>query len=217
MSTFTGIGEYPGRGVLVRRSADGGLDWAYFLTGRSESSRRRRARQVGDVVHIEPTVQVQADPLRHYACARPFSRGLILGNGSHVDVLVEQLDSGVGLSTALLEIDPEPDPPIDTPRIGAVIEESSAVFFSVAGHPGAIERRTTELSSAPHALAVQTTYAGPTEDPVGSAPLHLLSSAEPMERLVDDLWSSLPADLRVLLLVGTGSSVSGSRLAYVTL
>jgi hypothetical protein len=51
-------------------------------------------------------------------------------------------------------------------------------------------------------------------DVLGSAPLHLLLSDEPIGRLVDDLWSSLPADLRVLLLMGTGSSVSGCRLLH---
>lgn len=122
MSTFEGIGGYPGRGVLVRRCSDGGFEWAYFVTGRSESSRSRRARRVGDVVSIEPTGPVPADPLRHYE--------------------------------------------------------------------------------------------GPLEEPVGSARLHLLSSDEPIDRLVGDLWSSLPTVLRVLLLVGTGSSVAGCRLVH---
>jgi IMP cyclohydrolase len=123
VSTFVDIGDYPGRGVLVRRRSDGDLEWVYFVTGRSESSRRRRARQVGDVVYIEPTGPGHADPLRHYACARTFSEGLIVGNGDHVDVLAEQLDDRVGLEAALTTITPEPDPPINTPRIGAVIRQ----------------------------------------------------------------------------------------------
>ena len=208
------IGDYPGRGVLVRRRPDGGFEWAYFVTGRSESSRRRRARRVGDVVYIEPTGWLQADPLRHYACARPFSEGLIVGNGDHIDVLAEQLDVGVGLDAALARIAPEPDPPINTPRIGAVIRERSAVLFSVADIQGAIERRSTELPPGPHTLAVLTTYEGPAGEPIGSAPLHLLSNDEPIERLVDDLWSSLPVDLRVLLVGATGSSLSGCRLIH---
>jgi hypothetical protein len=111
-------------------------------------------------------------------------------------------------------ITPEPDPPLNTPRIGAVIRQRSAVIFSVAEIQGAIERRTTELPTGPLALAVQITYQGPAEEPVGSAPLSLLSSDEPIEQLGDDLWSSLSADLRVLLTVGTGGSVSGCRLLH---
>lgn len=206
------IDGYPGRGVLLRRRTEGGFEWAYFVTGRSESSRRRRARRVGEVVYIEPTGRSQADPLRHYACARPFSEGLIVGNGDHVDVLVERLDVGVGLGAALATIAPEPDPPIYTPRIGAVIREHTAAIFSVAEIQGTIVRRTIELPPGTHTLAVQMTYEGSVAKPIGSAPLRILSSDEPIERLVADLWSSLPSDLRVLLLVGTGTSVSGCWL-----
>lgn len=214
VGTFVGIGDYPGRGVLVRRRSDGGFEWAYFVTGRSESSRSRQARTVGDAVFIEPTGPAQADPLRHYACARPFPNGLIIGNGDHVDVVADQLNTGVGLDAALAGIVPEPDPPINTPRIGAVIQASSAIVFSVADNQGAIERRTTEMPPAPHTIAVQTTYDGSVDEPVGSAPLRLLTSDEPFERIVDDLWSTLRVDLRVLLLAGVGSSVSDSRLAH---
>lgn len=208
------IGDYPGRGVLVRRRPQGNLEWAYFVTGRSEASRHRRLHRAHDVVFVEPTEATEADPLRHYACARPFVDGLIVGNGDHVDVVARQLDLGLGLEAALVEIDPEPDPPINTPRIGAVLTDSFAAVFGVANRQGAIERKTTDVTGAPDIVAVHTTYDGPARTPVGSAPLHLLSSDLPFDRLVDALWSSLPTDLRVLLLAGTGTSVADCRTIH---
>lgn len=166
-------------------------------------------RLLDEVALVESTEATDADPLRHYVCAQPFADGLIIGNGDHVDAIATRVDRAAVLESVLERIEPEPDPPINTPRIGALISESSATVFSVAYRQQEIERRVTELPTRPDAVALQTTYAGPVYAPVGSAPLHLLSNGRTFDSLVDELWSTLSAERRVALLAGTGTSVSG--------
>jgi IMP cyclohydrolase len=214
VNPFETLSDYPGRGLVVRWGLEGNLEWLYFVTGRSKSSRDRQARRVGDAVLIEPTNAVESDPLRHYTCARPFVEGLVVGNGDHVDVLVDLLDGGVELGAALVEIDPEPDPPIHTPRIGAVLTKTSATVFAVTQREGVIERRVADVPQRQNLVAVQTTYEGAIQEPAGSAPFHLLTSDLPFDRLTDALWSSLSLDLRVLYLGGTDISVTGCRIEH---
>ena len=47
--------RYPGRGILVGRSADGKCSvLAYFIMGRSENSRNRILEEDGDVLRTRP-------------------------------------------------------------------------------------------------------------------------------------------------------------------
>src|ERR1700728_2021324 len=106
---------YPGRGLLVGRT-DYGLVALYWVTGRSEASRERRFVPRGTELHIEGTSGADDDPLRHYQAAGIFGRHLVVGNGRHVG------DMGLGLADDSATpppqpLDPEPDPPLFTPRI----------------------------------------------------------------------------------------------------
>ena len=126
------VGGYPGRGVAVHTDLDGGSQWMYFITGRSSSSRARRIRNAGDSLIVEPLeTDVDEDDLRHYACARRTSSGLVVGNGDHVDVISNRLSGGTSASEATRGIEPEPDPPINTPRV-ALIAQSGIQLFSTA-------------------------------------------------------------------------------------
>jgi len=198
MALEDALGEYPGRGLVHHVNRNGKVGWIYFITGRSEPSRARRIRVDPDALVVEPTTGAADDDLRHYCCARTAGDGLVLGNGDHVDVLA----AGIGdLEGTVAAIDPEPDPPIWTPRIAMTLGPASTAI-SVAGPPDAVERRIVALEDELGQAALLTTYAGERESPSGSAPLTQAEEGRTTAELAEAIWSRLPADLRVVLVHG---------------
>ncbi len=208
---FGSLAAYPGRGVLLNWG-DNGLHWIYFVTGRSLASRARRAvARNGSIVVEADNDSAAPDALRHYTCAKQTRLGLLVGNGDHVDQIAESTEAGVDLPAALALIEPEPDPPIYTPRIGALIT-SDPVLFSVARSSEGTTRRVVSWTERrPDSVAMLCTYAGTVEDPVGSAPLQLFSDM-PSRDLVEAVWNALDPHRRVLLVAGHGASISSRRV-----
>ncbi len=100
------------------------------------------------------------------SAAQPSRHGLVVGNGDHVEQLAKALDNGASLTAALEDVEPEPDPPIRTPRIGAVIGSATAKLFRVTLTGQGIERDVIVLDGSPGSLATLTTYEGPRAAPV---------------------------------------------------
>lgn len=197
---------YPGRGIVWGRLQDGTSCAAYFLTGRSEASRRREIRLGADGgLEVVPTDQVGEDDLRHYAAALVSGEWLVYGNGRQVGTVLDRLRGGWPPVVALQDLEHEPDPPILTARITAVVgrADPSRAWFGVA------RRRLSERAAgvvvtvtvrdlAPGDAILVTTYNsdGSTVDPAdiyleGSTP-----ATTPAE-LADQLWSALAPERRV--------------------
>lgn len=210
MSITDDIGDYPGRGLIHHIDPDGTVGWIYFVTGRSDASRSRRLRQERESLFVEPITGDPDDHLRHYACARVVNEHLIIGNGDHVDMLAERI---ADLATAVATIEPEPDPPIWTPRIALALGEDPRAI-AVSGPPGHIERRNTPLALAPGQATLLTTYAGDRDKPEGRAPISNRPEPRVNAVLADAVWAHLPVDLRVLLVNGTGNNFLGCAVRH---
>lgn len=181
---------------------DGCSQWLYFITGRSSSSRSRRIRNAGDTLIVEPLESdVDEDDLRHYVCARRTSSGLVVGNGDHVDVISNRLDGGVSPSEATRGIVPEPDPPINTPRI-ALIAQSDIQLFSTVLEQAQISKKLDTVPLKPGSLTLLTTYSGTAHAPSGSAPTFTFEESREQPAVVDTLWAALPEQLRVAMAWG---------------
>ena len=111
---------YPGRGIVLGRTADGReAVAAYFIMGRSENSRNRVFVEEGDGIRTEafdPSKMV--DPsLIIYAPVRVLGNKTIVTNGDQTDTIYEGMDAQKTFEMSLRSRRYEPDAPNYTPRI----------------------------------------------------------------------------------------------------
>jgi IMP cyclohydrolase len=117
---------YVGRFVVVAPNLA-----AYRVSSRSFPNRQLRDRDGTLTVGPTPDAPETDNPYVEYNCLRTTAAesAAVLGNGSHVDPIVEKLDLGYpprdALATALLALDYEKDD-YDTPRIAGVLGTEGA-------------------------------------------------------------------------------------------
>lgn len=115
---------YPGRGIVIGKSADGkSAVTAYFIMGRSANSRNRIFTEKNDVVFTEPfdATKVEDPSLIIYAAVRKIGKHLIVTNGDQTDTIYKGLAAGMSFDAALESRCFEPDPPNFTPRISGML------------------------------------------------------------------------------------------------
>ena len=115
---------YPGRGIVVGKSADGTKACAaYFIMGRSDNSRNRVFTVKNGEVFTEPfdASTVEDPSLIIYAAVRQYENNLIVTNGNQTDTIYEGLAAGKSFSQALTAREFEPDAPNLTPRISGML------------------------------------------------------------------------------------------------
>jgi len=208
------LSGYPGRGIAVHRTDDGELRWVYFLTGRSPSSQARRFVRRPGALAVAPTdAGAEFDELRHYLCATGVdgTAQVVVGNGDHVATIAELLARGVSLGEAIEELAPEPDPPINTPRIAAVLDGDAAELVIVRDVEGQPERLVHPVQVGRNEGIVLRTYDGDVAVPIGSAPL-LPFTAPRTASVPELLWGALDPQLRVVLAAGRARSAEPARL-----
>lgn len=195
---------YPGRGVLVFGASAHELGVVYFLTGRSEASRRRKLVPSGPTLTAASTVGDSDDPLRHYRAAVRTDQWDIIGNGDQVDQLATALSGGATWELALATVDPEPDPPLHTARIFVAVDRSGSRVVIGAAR----SRRSSELTDrvldftddlgAGEGVLI-TTYRGDPATPATAATPLWLDCEGGLESVVDRTWSALDDRYRVAL------------------
>ena len=116
--------RYPGRGIITGVTPSGRKMFAYFIMGRSPSSRARIFERSGDDVIIKITGQVSDTSLILYAPVRGCGDSVIVTNGDQTDTIFDALKNGGTFESALRTREYEPDAPHYTPRISAVITHS---------------------------------------------------------------------------------------------
>ena len=122
---------YPGRGIIIGKSADGeNAVIAYFIMGRSENSRNRIFVADGKGIKTEafdPSKLV--DPsLIIYSPVRVTKESTIVTNGDQTDTIYDFIKDGKGFSEALKTREFEPDAPNFTPRISGIVRLKDSDF-----------------------------------------------------------------------------------------
>ena len=122
-SKAVGATTYPGRGIIMGKSADGKRAvMAYFIMGRSVNSRNRVfVEQPGGIrtEAFDPSKMV--DPsLIIYSPVRTIDNRVIVTNGDQTDTIYDYIGDDATFEDALMERTFEPDAPNFTPRVSAM-------------------------------------------------------------------------------------------------
>lgn len=115
---------YPGRGIIIGKSADGKKAvFAYFIMGRSDNSRNRVFVENGSEVIIHPfdASKVDDPSLIIYSPIKVIGNELIVTNGDQTDTIYNFIADGMTFEQALETRCFEPDSPNFTPRISGIL------------------------------------------------------------------------------------------------
>jgi IMP cyclohydrolase len=143
---------YPGRGIVIGKSADGKYAvTAYFIMGRSANSRNRVFVEDGEGIRtqaFDPS-KLEDPSLIIYAPVRVLGNKTIVTNGDQTDTIYELMDKQQTFEQALRTREFEPDAPNYTPRISGImhVENGSynyalSILKSSDGDPSACNRYT---------------------------------------------------------------------------
>jgi IMP cyclohydrolase len=197
---------YPGRGLVLGRDVHGVAFGLYWLTGRSQASQQRRIQLAETSVVVQDLSDGPRDELRHYTAAVRNARAIMLGNGTHVVAVCDDVEAGASFDDAHRKIAYEPDPPIYTPRITAMaaLNPSGAHGFLTAcaasdtRWPGITQHRTLRIEAPASGQAqLVTTYSGNLDNPKPSGNPSAVSVESSWKSLVSDVWEVLEPNLKV--------------------
>jgi len=202
---------YPGRGLVLGRSADGEA-WVqlYWIMGRSANSRNRVLVADGPTLRTEPfdAASVEDPSLILYDAMLELERVYLVSNGDQTRTLQGALAQGGTFEAALETREREPDAPNYTPRISGMIDlrgREPALALSLLKANRADPARTDRTTHRPSpplpgfGLGL-TTYRGD-GSPLPSfegEPLWLPVPGAP-EALLTRYWEALGAANRVAL------------------
>ncbi|MBR2666943.1 MAG: IMP cyclohydrolase [Oscillospiraceae bacterium] len=204
---------YPGRGIVVGRSADGGKAVvAYFIMGRSENSRNRIfvRRDNGEVYTEAFDPSKLKDPsLVIYNALRRYENQLIVTNGDQTDTIYDGLADGLTFSAALASRCFEPDPPNYTPRISAMLTLGNGDFSyqmsilkSADAEGSACNRFTFDYAALPgvgHFLHTYVCDGNPI--PTFQGEPERIAVPDDIDAFTDLLWSNLNEANKISLYV----------------
>ena len=200
-----GDNPYPGRLILLARTLNGELAAGYALTGRSEASRARRLEHTASgELAVVPVDATGHDSLRHYVAATADERWTVYGNGEQVTEVAARLAKGLAPSSALEDLSYEPDPPICTPRITAVVDRAGhrSWFGAARRAEGGRESADTTVVAvgdlAPGQAVMLSTYRSDGDTvPTSRRHLDLGTAAQDTDALLAELWAALDPRFRV--------------------
>lgn len=143
---------YPGRGIVIGKSADGVYAvTAYFIMGRSSNSRNRVFVEDGAGIRtqaFDPS-KLEDPSLIIYAPVRVLGNKTIVTNGDQTDTIYELMDRQQTFEQALRTREFEPDAPNYTPRISGIMHLENAsynyamsILKSSNGDPSSCSRYT---------------------------------------------------------------------------
>jgi IMP cyclohydrolase len=206
--------SYPGRGIIMGKSADGkNAVAAYFIMGRSENSRNRVFKEDGanneNIRTAAFDESKMTDPsLVIYNAVRVMGSKLIVTNGDQTDTICALMSQQQTFEQALRTREYEPDAPNFTPRISGIMHFAEGDFnfaMSVLKKDGGDSESCLRYNFAyniPKAGAGRFlhTYKGD-GNPLPSfegEPAAVEISGD-IDEFTDMLWSSLNAENKVSL------------------
>lgn len=204
--------SYPGRGILLGRSADNkSAVIAYFIMGRSENSRNRVFEETEDGIRTKAFDESKmTDPsLIIYHPVRRLDSGItIVSNGDQTDTMRDDILQGHCYRHGLHRRTFEPDGPNWTPRIsGEVLPDGKyalSILKSLDGDPSCCCRYFFEYESPAagtgHFISTYQGDGNPLPSFAGE-PVMVDIAAPDAAALAESLWESLNGDNKVSLFV----------------
>lgn len=205
--------SYPGRGIVVGKSADGkSAVCAYFIMGRSVNSRNRVFVEDGDGIRTQAFDESKLeDPhLIIYAPVRVLGNKTIVTNGDQTDTVYELMNRQMTFEQSLRTREFEDDAPNYTPRISAIMKVSDgdynyamSILKSADGDPSSCQRYTFAYSNpidgAGHFIHTYKGDGSPLPSFEGEP--KKVEIPNDIDEFTDMLWSSLNEDNKVSLFV----------------
>lgn len=218
--------SYPGRGIIVGKSADGKKAMiAYFIMGRSENSRNRvferydggmRTKAFDESKLVDPSLIIYNPYLECGASD-------IVTNGDQTDTVYDYIkahgDDGFSFEKALHLREFEPDKPNFTPRISAILNyafESETFNYKLSilkssdGNPEVCDRffySYTPMNGLGHFIHTYETDGNPIPSFYGEPERVIMPNTA--KELASVVWDNLNADNKVSLFVRTVCLDSG--------
>ena len=195
---------YPGRGILLGRSADNrNAVIAYFIMGRSENSRNRVFEETDDGIRTKAFDESKmTDPsLIIYHPVRLLDNGLlVVTNGDQTDTIRDHAAQGHCYRHGLHTREFEPDAPNYTPRISGVVRPDGAynlsILKSLDGDPSCCCRYQENRDPLP-------SFEG--------EPRRVAVTAPDAGTLANELWANLNEENKVSLFVRYVDLESGQQ------
>lgn len=213
---------YPGRGIVIGKSADGTkVVAAYFIMGRSENSRNRVfiERDGGIITQAHDASKMTDPSLIIYAPVRVAGDTTIVTNGDQTDTVFDYLAMGKSFEDALHTRTFEPDAPNFTPRISGIITRTAGDFSyklsilkSCGGNASSVERFFFEYAQplAGQGRFIHTYRCDGNPIPSFEGEPKAVQISGDIDTFSAMLWSSLNPDNKVSLFVRTIDLASGS-------
>lgn len=204
---------YPGRGIVIGRSADGKKAvTAYFIMGRSVNSRNRVFVQDGEGIRTQAFDPSKlSDPsLIIYAPVRVLGNKTIVTNGDQTDTIYDGIKDGLTFEQSLRCREFEPDAPNYTPRISGIMEIEDgyyAYYMSILksnnGNPDACNRYTFSYKNpvAGEGHFIHTYQCDGDPLPSFEGEPEWVSIGNDINEFTDMLWNSLNEENKVSLFV----------------
>ena len=205
--------SYPGRGIVIGKSADGKTAvTAYFIMGRSSNSRNRVFVEDGEGIRtqaFDPS-KLEDPSLIIYAPVRVLGNKTIVTNGDQTDTIYDGMDRQQTFEQSLRCREFEPDGPNYTPRISGImhIENGTynyamSILKSNNGNPDACNRYTfayeNPVAGEGHFIHTYMHDGNPLPSFEGEP--KLISVPNRIEEFTDLLWNSLNEENKVSLFV----------------
>lgn len=205
--------SYPGRGIIIGKSADGSKAvTAYFIMGRSENSRNRVFVEEGEGIRTQAFDESKlTDPsLIIYAPVRVLGNKTIVTNGDQTDTIYEGMDRQMTFEQSLRSREFEPDGPNYTPRISGIMHIENgkynyamSILKSNNGNPDACNRYTFAYQNpvAGEAHFIHTYMGDGNPLPSFEGEPKLVDLEGDIDTFTNLVWENLNADNKVSLFV----------------
>ena len=207
--------SYPGRGIVLGRSADGKhAVIAYFIMGRSENSRNRVFVEDGAGIKTKAFDESKmVDPsLIIYSPVRVLEKTTVVTNGDQTDTICQHGDFRKGLMTR----EYEPDEPNWTPRISGLLSPDGSYKLSILksadAEGSACARYTFEypaLAGVGHFL--HTYVCDGTPIPTFQGEPERVAISGTMEEFAHGIWDHLNQENKISLYVRFTDLASGTH------
>lgn len=205
---------YPGRGIVIGKSADGKKAvTAYFIMGRSSNSRNRVFVTEGEGIRTEAfdPSKLEDPSLIIYAPVRVLGNDTIVTNGDQTDTIYDGLAEGLTFEQSLRSREFEPDGPNYTPRISGVMHVfdgkynyDMSILKSNNGNPDACNRYTycyeNPVAGEGHFIHTYMHDGDPLPSFEGEPKLVKIDGDD-IDAFADKVWNSLNEDNKVSLFV----------------